>query len=232
MQPGKRSKTAQGSKKRFKKSPQGLTPYSRRSSVFTPRTSPIPPQYMATLRYAETVTLTLSSGAFNSYVFVCNGLYDPNLTGTGHQPLLFDQIMALYTHYHVKKSRCYISACLPNAIDCGITQALVVEDNSSLATSSVGGMTEMQGQRGGMPCVNTQAASLPKMYASWNAKEVFGGDLLANNALRGNVGANPSEASYFIYGAQDNNGSTLTLVLAVVIEYDCVFTEFKGVAQS
>lgn len=38
------------------------------------------------------------SGVPGSYVFSMNGLYDPNITGTGHQPRGWDQLMTLYDH--------------------------------------------------------------------------------------------------------------------------------------
>lgn len=228
----KRKSGSSSSQKRAKTGPKGLGSASRRAVVFTPRTSPLPPQYSATLRYAETFTLTLTVGAFNSYVFSCNGMYDPNITGTGHQPMYFDQIMQLYNHYHVKASRCWISACLPNDVGVAITQALVVEDNASLATGSVGAMSEMPGQKGPMVVTDAAQLQLPVKYASWTAKEVFGGNLLANNDLRGNVTTNPAEQAYYIFGAQDNNGTSVTLVCGVTLEYDCIFTEYKGVSQS
>ncbi len=37
----------------------------------------------------------------DNYAFSCNNLFDPDTTGTGHQPLGYDQIMVLYKHYLV-----------------------------------------------------------------------------------------------------------------------------------
>ena len=44
-------------------------------------------------------------GSLASKVFTCNGLYDPDVSGTGHQPRGFDQMMALYDHYVVTKCK-------------------------------------------------------------------------------------------------------------------------------
>jgi hypothetical protein len=62
------------------------------------------------LRYGEQVTLNPGSGSNASYVFAMNGLYDPNITGTGHQPYGFDEYCAAagagpYNRYTVVKSR-------------------------------------------------------------------------------------------------------------------------------
>jgi len=56
------------------------------------------------LVYAETFSLTGTLGYAN-YEFCANGVYDPNVTSTGHQPLYFDQYIALYERYMVKSSR-------------------------------------------------------------------------------------------------------------------------------
>ena len=60
-----------------------------------------PDTLQTTLRYQETLSLSSSSGALFGYVYNLNGLYDPNHTGTGHQPLYFDQLMTIYNHYIV-----------------------------------------------------------------------------------------------------------------------------------
>jgi hypothetical protein len=54
--------------------------------------------------YSEKVTFTMTSGALASYVFSGNGLYDPNITGTGHQPYGYDLYNVLYRRYVVHSS--------------------------------------------------------------------------------------------------------------------------------
>lgn len=59
--------------------------------------SPIPQRYITKMKYAGTV-LTNDSG---NYIFSINSLFDPDLSGGGHQPYGFDQLAALYNRYRV-----------------------------------------------------------------------------------------------------------------------------------
>ncbi len=56
------------------------------------------------LAYADYFSINPTTGAPATYVFSCNGLYDPNITGTGHQPHGFDQLMQNYKNYQVLSS--------------------------------------------------------------------------------------------------------------------------------
>lgn len=58
------------------------------------------------LRYHETFTINPGLGGLPGYyVFRANSCYDPNFTGTGHQPRGFDQIMAMYTYLAVREAQ-------------------------------------------------------------------------------------------------------------------------------
>lgn len=54
------------------------------------------------LRYVEEFTLNPGNASTAAYVFRVNNLYDPNYTGTGHQPMFFDTYAAIYQSYKVK----------------------------------------------------------------------------------------------------------------------------------
>lgn len=66
---------------------------------------PLPTAFFTKLRYVEKFTLypEAVSGMLNgAEVEIClNSLFDPNQSGTGHQPYCFDQIAALYKKYLV-----------------------------------------------------------------------------------------------------------------------------------
>jgi len=59
------------------------------------------------LYYNEVISLDpktsgdIGAGGSNSWVFQGNNLYDPNYTGTGHQPMFFDNYSSVYSRYRV-----------------------------------------------------------------------------------------------------------------------------------
>lgn len=82
------------------------------------RLKSIPRQVYVTLRYYETFSLNPVSGGIAVNVFRANSCYDPNLTGSGHQPAGFDQYIAMYKH-----GVCLSSKITVKALNTGLTAA-------------------------------------------------------------------------------------------------------------
>jgi len=58
-----------------------------------------------TFKYNDRIALDAAAGSIANYVFSATGMYDPDITGTGHQPLGFDQWLGLfYNHYTVERA--------------------------------------------------------------------------------------------------------------------------------
>ena len=57
-----------------------------------------PDQLVVKLKYTDQINLTNIVG-YGSYVYRMNSLFDPDLTGSGHQPLGFDQYAQLYRSF-------------------------------------------------------------------------------------------------------------------------------------
>ena len=72
---------------------------------------PFPENLWTEVVYSDQFQLTCTAGALQQYTFAMNGLYDPNLTGTGSQPRYFDTLCganttaAPYRAYVVKAAR-------------------------------------------------------------------------------------------------------------------------------
>ena len=99
-----RSKRSFGRKRRVARRKVRVRKTARRKSRNLPSTG-FGKAKLVKLKYVETVLIDLASTqAGGVYVFKANDIYDPNFTGTGHQPLGHDTYEAIYTHYDVVSS--------------------------------------------------------------------------------------------------------------------------------
>lgn len=66
----------------------------------------IPPRMITTFKYGEVISITPAvADTVKDYVFNLNGIYDPNQTGGGGQPLFRDQLLGnIYNRYRVYKT--------------------------------------------------------------------------------------------------------------------------------
>lgn len=67
-------------------------------------------RFVTTLTYYDTITLDPASNAITSlngamWQFRANSCYDPDYTGTGHQPMYFDNFATFYNRYRVLYSK-------------------------------------------------------------------------------------------------------------------------------
>lgn len=94
----KRKRSSRG----FRKNKRRKFHRKRNFFPLTRSLGPLRTKQLVKFNYAENFALNPGvAGTAASYVYSMNGLYDPNITGTGHQPRGFDQIMTLYDHYVV-----------------------------------------------------------------------------------------------------------------------------------
>jgi hypothetical protein len=73
----------------------------------------VPDTMIVHLKYSDVVLLTNLAGT-GVYTFSLNGMYDVDITGTGHQPLGFDQWSAFYTSYQVFSSSIRVQVLPPD----------------------------------------------------------------------------------------------------------------------
>lgn len=99
--------------------------------------APIPPCAHVQMRYSDTITLTSSNAAArisgSQYEFRLNSIYDPDKTGTGHQPYMHDQFGTMYGRYRVDRCDVQIDAIVSPSTSHAIT-ALVQGPSGGLNT--------------------------------------------------------------------------------------------------
>lgn len=207
-----------------------------RSKTFTQLTSAafgigFPRRLKITHLYADNFTLTNTAGAAANYLFSCNGLYDPNVTGTGHQPSYFDALAGIYNHYTVIASRIKISATTASTQSCPVNVACYLNDDTSIATSYLSAM-EQPSSKSQFMQINAGAPPV-ELTLSWSAKATFGGSVLANDNLAGASGNNPAEQTYYCITTGPGDSSTATVTyFQVLIEYVAIWDELKDFAQN
>lgn len=187
-----------------------------------------PKRVVCTLKYAGYRDLTSSTGLYATYRYSCNGLYDPDITGTGHQPMYFDNLMSIYNHYTVIGSKITVKVVPKSATQGPGALAVFVNDSASTNMTNIGNVFEQSS--GSQTRLLAPGQSGPLVIVkTWSAKQTFGGSILGNDDLQGNVGANPVEQSYYdiVYQDLTTSPTTATVQVFVELEYTAVFDEIK-----
>lgn len=165
--------------------------------------SPFPKTRICRHRYVETVTLPAGSGVgvTAQYVFRANGIFDPNFTGTGHQPLYRDEMAARYTNY------CVLNAYITVVFDQSATQqkhyGIYLQDSTGALQSDPTTVCEQYGTRG--PIIGSQRNSPLILKKTFDAvREMRTGSvkqLMSDDTYKTPVGSDPSSSKvvrYFI----------------------------------
>lgn len=185
------------------------------------------------LRYSTTFAGSTTSGAIsNTYVFRANDLFDPDFTGTGHQPMGFDQLMLWYNHFCVISAKIII-VC-KNTTGSVPTICLRVDADSTPLTVidrivEFGGcVTEDLEVKGAFGANKTLSMSVDiARLMGLSRKTMF-----ADPTLRGTAAASPTELSYFHITMWDTTGVTGSAEFDVILEQVAKFMEPRDVTES
>jgi len=171
------------------------------------------------------------------YSFAANGLYDPNITGTGHQPMGFDQIMLAFRHYVVVSSTATATLSNPAAVTGDLMYVTLSCRNETTAATvtrqiEIGNCTYslLQGNVDlggyGATVQLTKSVNIAQ-FKGWD-------DILDVYLARGDSAGNPGELVYWtISSVAPNIGmATTPMDILMVIDYDVIFIEPITLTQS
>lgn len=168
------------------------------------------------LRYSSHFPLTGSL-----YVFRGNGMYDPNLSSTGHQPMGYDQWSAIYPNWYVKSSTCSVIA-FPDASSTSAGQVSLIASRMS-ATSSPSSQQVREWPRSRWMVVpfGTSVKST-RIWSKAATRVMQPGTNIAS--LEGYTSADPSTQWYWkIYKHNIGGGASANMQILVTVTYDAVF---------
>lgn len=211
--------------------------YTKKTKVVKPLSNAVlgrgfPMKISTTHIYKEAISPTSTVGAISVHNFISNGMYDPNITGTGHQPMFFDQYSAMYNHYHVIGSKIKVTFLQSAAGNSPVVCGIYLNDDTTTTPTNYQTLGEQTFARQKI-LTNGGTATQLVLTHSYSAKKTFGAGVMANNSLQGTITSNPSEGSYYTVYIQSLNLADTNTVLAMIeIEYIAVWSELKDFSGS
>jgi len=225
--------------KSFKKKPF----YKKKNPVYTrtvyQRTlstrSLLPSVFPTKLKYVEDrIDLTAGIGTMAVHVFSANGVYDPNITGAGHQPRGFDQLMSMFNHYTAVRGTIHVTfinyAGVAEAGNVGICLRDV-----STAASLVNTYLEDRHVTTALlkPVTGGNYPDPITLSYSFDAKKFLGRkDPMSDPDLKGSVTTNPAEAAYYHVFYKPTLSLAASIQAQVTLFFDCFLAEPVQPAQS
>lgn len=192
----------------------------------------LPLRLRQTHRYVESfIAWGSSAGSLFTYNLSCNNLYDPNTTGTGHQPYYYDQMSALYDHWTVVKSHIIVKMTPYSQNGQATFVTLFINDDTTVTPSSIDTLAEVGRNYKVVPLTS---AGVTTLKSSWNGYKAFGKNILNNSLYRGeSSGTPPSEQQYWTVAMQSAGASvSQSFAVSVTIEYEVEWNELKDIAGS
>lgn len=180
-------------------------------------------------------TLSASAGFAASRFFIANGLFDPDISGSGHQPMGFDQMMAVYTTYTVIRSTITVTgipevagACLGLYLSpdtTSITDPIRLIENGLMRVIHLG---PSSGENNRMNSVSL-SCDVPAYFGRPPQIRT----ILNDDNLSGTAAANPFEGVYFgVMAFCFYSSAAIVIDYDVMLTYDAVFSEPRKLTVS
>lgn len=190
-----------------------------------PRWDPFPAQATAVMRYSQTITLTPTAGSVSTRLFRANGIYDPDATGTGHQPYGHDIYAQIYNHYNVRSATITVT---PTASSNGIIGCAITDD--ATVSTDYDAVREQKGTR--LLSLAGGSASGQKLTNYYNRAQIF-----PANYQRATVAAfqtDPGELTFFQLFVEGPSSTIASagITLMVNIEYVVDMFELKDLGRN
>jgi len=182
------------------------------------------------LSYCDYFSLNPVVGNPATYIFSANGLFDPNITGVGHQPRGYDQLKSLFDHYTVTGSTIKVTACGPGTQTANfpLIFGVLLADDLTVETDQIYALESRKSSWAMLPA-NDESRTL---YLDFNAKQFFGLSW-KDDSYKGSINANPADQAYYQIFVQPMSAvDPAAITFCVEILYHVTWTEPNNVQVS
>lgn len=190
-----------------------------------------PKKLIMTHKYSERTTITNTAGVINYHNMSVNSVYDPNATGSGHQPLYYDQLNVIYGRYVVIASKAKVTFFPSTLTNVPAQVCLFINDDTNVTDNVLSYVSEQPSSKVRYLPANT--TDFKTLSTRFSAKKTFGKGYLNNPAYYAAPGANPTTMNYFTLAVQPYDASSnYTLNAVWEMEYTVMWCERNDVATS
>lgn len=179
--------------------------------------------------------LTAAAGFCASRFFIANGLFDPDISGSGHQPMGFDQMMQIYTTYHVVRASITVT-CMAEVSGAAVGLYLSpdttsITDPIRLIENGLMKIVHLSASTGSG--ANRQASvsltcDVPAYFGRRGTRSILNDDNLGGTAA-----ANPFEGVYFgVCTFCFYSSAAVVVDYDVMLSYDAIFSEPRKLTVS
>lgn len=168
------------------------------------------------------------AGVPSSYVFNLMSLRDPDVTGAGHQPIGFDEMMVMYKYYTVIGARVRIDAWNGDTSDSQVIAAFIKNSTTAISTTALF-ETAMETNAGRYTLLgsNTGGPNNKTLSINFSSRRFFGvKNIIDNDVYRGTTASDPTDNAYLhIVGIPQTSSDSNSIRCTVMIEYIALLTE-------
>lgn len=194
-----------------------------------------PAKKRQTLTYAtrQAYTVNAVAGAIGPLQFRVNGMFDPQVSLGGIQPLGFDQWMALYKYFTVISARIKLTYMCNTGAASGTSSGgfglFITNSDAPIVTASNQAMTSQYSTWA--PWMSGQNAR--SVTLTWSAAKYFGvKDVLDDDTYAGTNAVDPLRQAYVNVWADGWAANQASGNFLLEISYDAVFHEPREVGES
>lgn len=159
------------------------------------------------------------------YVFAANGLFDPNVTGVGHQPTGFDQYMALYNEYVVVGSVIKVEYSNSDANNLALV-GIFLED---LSTGYTDWRRYVENGNGVWTTADKLASgsAVKRLNHRCDVRMFSKQNIIDEDSFSGTNAANPDDTHFYhcVVAPSDGAADNGAVILNVEIRYDVIFRD-------
>lgn len=190
-----------------------------------------PNRVISKLKYSDTYPLSSTAGSIGKQVLYINSTFDPDNTGTGHQPLYRDTFATIYDQYAVVSATIRVTFVTTAVGVPMLVGALIEDDNATSTTANT--LIEQSNGQSAMLANATGSPSTHTFVVNWDCKKILQIDPYTSESYKTSITSNPTEvSSLLLWSAPADTASSATTYVHVVMEQVVLWTELATPTQS